>query len=633
MYSYSVIPILENHIEETARDIIRQKEQGIAEMPLLMMMLQPEGAPQVHDKVGYYLTYFEQIAALVRPHGINPGILVQSSLGHDYILDEPAPFQRIVNGETDEQLQSYCPADPALRAYFRGVFLRLAEAKPGAVMIDDDFRLIARPCKGCLCERHLQAFNGQSGLSFTREQLWEYLQTHDTTDKTVQLFNRTQTDSLVTCAAEMRKGLDEIDPSIQGLVCINWLCLENGEVAKVFAGKGNPVIMRAPNGIYAPQGVLQFSDMMRRSAATRYQFRDVADIVISETDAIPYNRYGKSAYYLHAQYTCTLLQGMKGGLHWLTRYDEFSPQSGEAYRRVLAEYAGFYEKIAALADEVQWQGCRLPFPKKEAERAGGCGHFFSNFLERVGIPFYYSEKPGGTVTVNGDLQKWFTDEEIKAFFGDSVILAADAAEAAAKAGCEKDLGVAVKVWQGAPISGEIFDNGNLIYPLKSGRELAVTDKNTEVLSTAFHYHGKAKQPLFPASTLLKRGDKITAVFYGTPQAAHNYAEGFGFLCETRKQQFISILKQAGTLPVYYPEDAQLMLCAGKIANGRLLVLILNTGIDPLPALPLVFENAPLSVTRLNNRGEEESVAFSKQGNTTLLQTPCFMMQPLVLLVK
>ena len=347
MYLYSVMPPDASHVEEYCADIIRQRDEGIADTPLLMFELIPEGEP-VFDKAAEFCRVLDLYSERLLPHGIRPAVLVQSSLGHVYELDEPAAMQKIVAPQDGSEISSYCPLDENFRQYFYRVMQRIAQSHPSAVMLDDDVRLIARPVYGCMCDRHLALFNERAGTHHTRESLYAYLTSHPKTDALVQLYETVETDTLVDCVAVMRAGLDSVDPTIQGICCVNARCWETDRTAPVFAGKGNPVIVRAANGTYAPPDVLNFSDTMRRSATIRQKFAGIADVIIAETDAIPYNRYGKSARYLHAHFTGTLLDGLQGAKHWITRLNEFALPSGEAYRRILGENAGFIRRSPRL---------------------------------------------------------------------------------------------------------------------------------------------------------------------------------------------------------------------------------------------------------------------------------------------
>ncbi|MGN1052777.1 MAG: hypothetical protein ACI4SH_05255, partial [Candidatus Scatosoma sp.] len=117
MLKYSIMPLDAAHIDEICEDIKEQKENGVADFPLFMFKLVPEGVPAV-DKVALYADTYVKFRDNLEKYGINCGILVQSSLGHGYHIDE-MPFQPYVGLSHGKHIYSYCPADGELRKYFK----------------------------------------------------------------------------------------------------------------------------------------------------------------------------------------------------------------------------------------------------------------------------------------------------------------------------------------------------------------------------------------------------------------------------------------------------------------------------------------------------------------------------------
>ena len=237
---------------------------------------------------------------------------------------------------------------------------------PSAVMLDDDFRLTVRPGRGCACERHMKLFNDATGLNFTREQLYEYVTTHPYGDPITVKYLETQRNSLVKAARAFRAALDSVDPTIQGINCTSGP--ETDSViytAPEFAGKGNPTIVRVPNGSYAPRFTRTISSCMCNAARTAGKLKKHGiDVVLAETDTIPFNRYGKSSRFLHSQYACSMLEGLMGAKHWITRFVAGEQRSGKAYRKVLSEHNKFYEKLSEYSQNVKWVGANSMFVEK-----------------------------------------------------------------------------------------------------------------------------------------------------------------------------------------------------------------------------------------------------------------------------
>ena len=630
MWTYSVMPVDAAHIEERAEDIRRQAREGIAEHPLFMCQLLAKGNP-VTDVAAQYAETLREYQKRLSPE-VRIGVLAQSTIGHEFPpLDDPAPFQRQIAPSDGRELDCYCALDPGLRDYFFHAFRTLAELHPAVVMIDDDVRQLSRATGGCACPRHLAELSRRTGREWTREALGAHLAEAGEDDPVRLAYEDLESESLADCVSAMRAGLDSVDPTIQGISCVSYLGQEIDRYAPRFAGAGNPVILRAPNGIYAPTGVLNFSDLMRRAAATREQFAGIADYVISETDAIPYNRYAKSARFLHAQYATSLLEGLCGAKHWITRLLEFSPASGEAFRRILAENAGLYARLSELGETLCWEGCRIPLPHRRPTRSGN-GHFAANVLERMGIPFYFSSKPGGAVFANGDLCRWFTDSELSALTTDPLFLSYDAAEALCRRGFGAQLGVTVGEALGAECAGEEFPNGDCVETQVLPHRL-IPEEGTETASYLCRLRGGERERFAPAVTVSERDGLLRAVFCGTPRANHTYFEAFSFLNEARKRQLTGLLCRTGRLPLWYEGDEQVLLRCARLPDGRRLVLLLNTGIDPIETVRLRVTFPVSAVSELAPDGSERSVEFCLADDLLTLSRGAEMLAPRFLLLS
>ncbi len=113
------------------------------------------------------------------------------------------------------------------------------------------------------------------------------------------------------------------------------------------AGKGNPVIVRINNGNYTPAGARNLSVHMLRAAYQMATASGHVDAFLAETDTCPQNRYSTGAHSLHSHFTATILEGASGAKHWITRLSSHEPESGEAYRRLLSRYSGFYHTLSS----------------------------------------------------------------------------------------------------------------------------------------------------------------------------------------------------------------------------------------------------------------------------------------------
>ena len=610
------------HLEQIARDVIEQVREGVSITPLFMMILSPEGDPVI-DKVGPMCEEFGKYRERLLPEGIRPGILVQASLGHGYEI-EPNPYQKYVNLNDGEERFVCCPEDERYIEHFKGVLRRLAAEHPSAIMLDDDFRLLNRPGRGCACPLHMREFNARAGLNFTREELWSHICTHSPDDSLAQIFRDIQRDSLIKAATEFRKAIDEVDPTIQGINCTSGNICESVEYTnKIFCGKGNPTIVRVPNGIYAPRGLRAMSEAHRQAAVSVAKLKRAGiDFILAETDTIPFNRYSKSARFLHSHYLGSILEGCEGAKHWLTRTSAFEPSSGKAYRQILGKHRGMYEALAALSKNLRFVGVNSYFIEQTAfrfdkERFNRYHeeYWVSLNLERIGIPYFFSDKPTEAVFLGGDIAEDMTDEQISAIFNNSsLFLDGDTAEVFTQRGYDNQLGVNVFGKLSGRISGECYGSPDLCSTKqKNSKNVTPTSDKTEVVSFNYRSYGKEKRFVSPAVTKYRRENgRLSVVFSGSPNANPTYTEGFAFLNESRKNQLISLLTEADALPIYLIGDDEASLRAGYLPDGDMLAMITEIGIDPMDSVLMYLKDEPAKIELMMCDGRFSDVSFVKK---------------------
>ncbi len=641
LLSYGVTPLKEDHFEERCADITDQVKNGTITLPLFIMALVPEGNP-VWDKASNMIKLYDRYRDVLQKQGINCGILVQASLGHGYPLTEN-PFQRYVNLTDGKEQFVCCPEDDAFIEHFCDVLKRLAAHKPAVIMLDDDFRMIMRPGKGCACPRHMKLFNDATGLNMTRQELWEHISTHGN-DEITEAFVKTQNNSLLKTAKAFRAAIDSIDPSVQGINCTSgYVCEESWKTNAVFSGKGNPTAVRIPNGIYAPNSVRGFSDLMRRTVICKSKLKKRGiEYILAETDTIPFNRYAKSARYLHAQYTAAIIDGCVGAKHWLTRTTAFEPDSGKAYRAILAEHKSFYEALTEIASDISWVGIGHAYVEsnlyKLAENVGENhkASFISSNIERMGIPFYYTENGGKAVFLEGNVVRDMSDGELARVFESSVLMTAQAAEDVIKRGYGKQIGVEISEYTGKTIQCESYTGSTdqCCTAQKHPKLITVNDSSVEILSYNIRRNRSEAEIMSPAVTCLRRKDgKLSVVFCGDPDASFDYYEGFAFLNESRKAQLTALLTEAGALPIYCVGDPEICLRAGYIEQ-TLLACIYPLGIDPQASLQIYLEKAPVKISLLQSNGTKKEVGFASVGNNIYdVDVKLEAMYPVILFIE
>ncbi|MBR4770669.1 MAG: hypothetical protein IK090_07065 [Clostridia bacterium] len=648
LQNYSVMPLIPEKIGEICDDIERQVKERICSVPLFMMTLVPVGTPP-RKEAEYLCESFDLFRDRLAERGIAAGILVQASLGHDgRHLPEPSPFTKLVRLSDGVSPEICCPADPAFRAHFRAVFRTLASHRPSVIMLDDDYRLMARPGRGCACERHMAEFNRRAGTSLTREQLWEHISEKGANDPLTKIYIQTQIDSLIDCVREMRAGVDEIDPKIPGAYCTcGNSCEGAAEIASILAGEGNPSVVRLNNANYTSPGARFLSRPFLRAAYQREALGGRADVLLAETDTCPQLRYSTSASMLHAHFSGSILEGARGAKQWITDLENADIRDGEAYRRILAKYAGFYEALADLEKDVTPVGCRIPlssepsyYYSKDLLYQPSNGAFFKhafaqNVLERLGLPLYFSSKAGGVAFLDGDIASMYTKEEMDGAFSGTTVMDAAAARSFAKAGYGDKIGVTVEDW-----TEDLPDGDTLVFDGLTCREqvkpqkLVPNSDGVTVDSVLFKQLERGERlPLGPGTTRFARAGGETVVFAGTPDTAFSLTEAFSFLSAPRKKQLLRILRPTGCLPVYYPGDAEVYLRAGTMPDGALFCAFFNIGLDVIDGVELTVDRIPSTVSHLTPDGSWETVPFTVAGDTLTLSVRAEVLIPEIFLLR
>lgn len=642
MYLYTVVPLDTDHIDEICEDIIEQFEKGVANCALFCMALVPEGDPPI-PKAEQLCEKFDLFRSKLAPAGVRCGMLMQASIGHGSPLDKMFAFTRVVDLLHGQPKNTVCPYDEGFRDYIRQTMRTMASHRPDCIMVDDDFRLIMRPGKGCVCDLHLRAFEQKAGVKKSREELLQHVAgTTDEDKKFTDIFVATQVESLVDCAKAMREGIDSVDPTIPGsFCCCGNACEGAAEIAAILAGKGNPVIVRVNNGNYTPAGGRYISEAFMRAAvqATVLKGQGDIDVLLAETDTCPQNRYSTGARSLHAHFTGSILEGAAGAKHWITRMRTLEQRSGKSYRDILSKYSGFYNALSRIVPTLKWRGCRMPLsaqPDYGFTGNASLNAWTTHLLERLGLPVYFSAEQSKVAFLEGEGDALFTDEQLLDMLGRTLVLDGAAAERLAMRGFAQHLGVEVRPWEGGRISGELFTvEGGTCNGQVGARELIPLDRLVQTDSVCYHLtDGVNKHELFPGCTIYRNSLGGTAIiFCGNVRTQFNYLQAFSFLNETRKRQLVRLLSQYGDLPLYYPDDAEVYLRVADCPDGSTFCAFFNIGLDPIERITLCADKAPECIELLAADGTRQPCGFTIQGDVIKVDVGAETLSPVVLFIK
>ncbi|MBQ4630434.1 MAG: hypothetical protein IJB70_05595 [Clostridia bacterium] len=645
MLNLSITPLKKDHIDEICEDIIEQQKSGATTHAMFMMKFNPECTPALDKATAQcelYDIYREKLDKAEAKHGV----LVQATLGHITIPRELYAFMpsiSLVTGE--ERVVTCCPLDPHFQEYIKGQMKTLAKRHPSIVMLDDDLGLLYKPTKGCACKYHMAEFNKRAGTNMSREEVYAHTQgTSEENKHYTDIYVETQKHGIVSAIKAMREGLDEVDPSIQGVVSgiyTTTFCEFSGDAAKAFAGKGNPSIIRLNGGPYAMDSSRTFTSAMFRAAILRENTKNDVDIFLAETDTCPQNRYSTSAALLHGHFTASILEGAEGAKHWITRLGVYEPNAGKAYRKILSKYEKFYEKMTEYSKEIKPFGCRIPLTLMQNYGfvPSTQGMFLSPwstcFLERIGLPLYFSNEPGGAVFLDDFSADGFSNEEVTEFMKGTLILSAGAANKLCVKGYTDYIGVEVSDWGDIIAGGERIGD-KIISTQYEKKFLTVCRDGVEVLSEVVRTNPETGvlELICPAVTRLKNdlGGEVL-VFNGTPDMPYLYHSAFSLLNETRKNQFIKILSEKNHIPLYYPEDGEVYVRAGHLDNGEIMAAFFNIGLDQLEDTPFVCDKEVKKIEKLNPDGTRSECNFTVEDGIVRVDEVMNTLIPVVLFIS
>ncbi|MBR5439621.1 MAG: hypothetical protein IKV61_05335 [Clostridia bacterium] len=640
---YSVMPLnaqSDEIINQICNDIQKQYEDGFVDLAIFSMSLHPDSNP-VRDKVTGFCDTYLKISNELEKRGLKCGVLIQSTIGHGAHKSN-TPFQEYIKFTDGKGDGICCPMDENFKKYIYDCVVKVAECKPAVFLVDDDFRLMARGGKSCACPMHMAKFNELNGTNLSREELFNIVTSDDSRcEDYTKKFIKVQYDSLEDLAKVIRDAFDSVDPTIQGVFCSGGDDVVN--ISKILAGKGNPSIARIGNGSYSYNSTSGFSYAMLRAAIQNTQFKGV-DYLIAETDTCPQNRYSKTAKQLHAHYVGSILEGIKGAKHWITRLtkcENIEWESGVAYRKILKKNNGLYETVASLVDGVTWHGFKIPVQKQKTLSYKSRVYFeINNFaekcFERLGLPMFFGNDNGGiTCFVDGN-DYCYNDEELLNELKGKAIFSSETAKKVAERGFEKYLGVKIEEFEDIKPGMEIvYPMNNTVAVQQGSKKLVQLDNSAYVPSKYFKLDSNNNQ-IFVSPSAVEYKNELggyMVTFAGTPNCENTFFQGYSFFNQTRKNQLINILKQSGEPVIYYPGDEGVYLKTGTLSNGNNFTAIFNLCYDEIEQVKLVYPTKPSKVSFIDCDGSIKEIPFTYENGTIYVDKTLNCLDTLFLIIK
>lgn len=327
--------------------------------------------------------------------GIETGVWIGQTIGHGGGFGKvDSRFAPIINMQGNSE-NAICPLDEAFKRTVCDGVREIARAGARLILVDDDFRMGERSGSvGCFCERHLDAFRAQTGLTATREEVVQMVFTGPPgrfRDTWLDLTG----ESLAQLAREMRHAVDSVDPAIRLGLCActsTWDIdgISACELSRIMAGTTRPLLrlIGAPYWVGHGQRLAPIIELERlqRSWIT-------GDIeVISEGDTWPRPRHHTPAAWLEGFDIALRADGRMDGIlkymfdyvssfDYETKYADLTERSQPLYADIERIFSGCAAVGVNVARKMKTlRAAHLP-------GQANAGFLFQNFFQSSAIRF------------------------------------------------------------------------------------------------------------------------------------------------------------------------------------------------------------------------------------------------------
>ena len=334
-----------------------------------------------------------------------------------------------------------CTLDPAFTEYMVKNTQDFIRAGADMILWDDDLVQSVRPGFLCACERHLARFAEITGRVYARDDVKRLFTGAPSPERTAYL--DLMGDSMTDFCKALRRGADEIDPSVRMGLCCSYTHydiegVELEALLRLLAGEGNRPFVRLSGAAYWPVLSKKFPS---------YSLNDVADFVrmqiswlrekdwdvLDENDPFPHDHYTVPASYVELYDKIMIANG---GAH-RNKYILCFPKGGDrsylnAHIRDLPKDVPLQSMFAGLSPvgfyvHTKMHALRQTTLPDEYMGNGPVLHLFSQplaalFMNQFSLPVQFETNGPGVLT--GHLAETVPAEELQ----NGVLLDAEAAK-------------------------------------------------------------------------------------------------------------------------------------------------------------------------------------------------------------
>ena len=630
MHWINIVPLFPKRIDDMIEKAVRVARETHFTDFAVSLSIHAEGT-RAMDKIEYLAPLFAQYRQGLAEHGLNAGILFQSTVGHSAVsCRSPLPYQHAIQNSGKES--RWCMLDPEYRKYLCDAIQMLVRTKPAFTLIDDDFRMTHGSNSGeCFCPRHTEMFNQLNGTHYTPEEFREAYNQADPDSPLHKAIREMQCKTLLETAAIIRKAIDEVSPDTRAILCLCGGTSKDADLAKVFAGRTMPGV-RLSNSMYLEPDMKLLTARMLKTQFTRNLLRDIPE-ALDESDTCPHNRFSKCVASLNAHLTGAILNGCTGGKLWLTPTGYWEDTLDKPYYALFARKHDFYDELERTMKEAE------PVGINNALNDGRMIYepsWTSNALGLFGVPVCsILQKRDGIQTIAGArIAENLSDAEMESLLFGKLLLDGPAAEVFTRRGFAKDLGV--RVVNEVYTFSEVDENGvsmNTIWNRFPTVRLYDVDPKAEIISRlvkAPFYKAPYVNDVAPGSTVFhnSRGGTVAV----TARCVDLKALQVYMLTPGIKDFLVRLLQRVDPDGFHFviAEDQEFFAQEFRLKSGGYLLSAFNLSYDPVEVLRIRTSCKIAGVKQLKDSGKWEDLAFTCEDGILSVPAPLAAYQPAIL---
>ena len=645
MNMINIVPVFAGNPEFAISEILRQKKEVGIDKVAISLSFHPQCTPAA-DLIPRHCDLFRTVAAGVAGHGIELGVLLQSTMGHGWgkVPTTKEPWQTVVEVDGSPSARM-CMTDQGFARYVQQAVSETVRAGAAFLLVDDDFGLRHMEC---FCPLHIRQYSEALGREVTREELEKMLKERHFSDPEIMAIGEVRRQNVYKFAEQVREAIDAVDPTIRCGMCTPYNGYGFvGPVALKLAGNTDPFIRIncAVYGMQPPSSLYGASDMIWH---VKHYIGDSVKDLIAESDTFNQNYYSESARLFHAHVTNGFLCGLNGSKLWTSEFNNpIDIGSQKRYEEKLKKYNGFYAELLKTLTGATWEGVAAPLYKVKSAmhptitaaqaQSNWCGSPQNPLIGSYSFPINYAT-PGAAPVIavtQYDVDN-MSDAELDALFTGNVLIDSKAAKALTRRGYSAMMGVeAVDGEISSPVTHEYDEPSKCSAIMLWDSVMAVLkplSNDTRIITWLCNGRARSLEhdKVSPATTFFTnaKGGRVAVVAW-TPEMPY-----YRTTRPIRRDwlQTVFDFLNGGVLEMGLDNaDQQTLIRHNKLADGKEVLSLINMALDELDELVVHMVRTPSCVEKLLPDGTWQKLDFARLNDLQVrIDEPLKICDPLVL---